>query len=376
MLYVPGAEGFRLSELMSVVPCLNHRFNFPHIANVMLQQMRSTKRHCSCVQRTLEDKARKEGQPVESTSHVQHQKEGGVAGAGQTPRRQVDNKKTVWAYEISNVVTAYKWMLNNRSKDYAKCCDAVIVYQLKKSKCLPPGLYVYRRRPRHFGCTVERPIAVVEQFNFSRLSASSDLPNVITINMYPGCDNYSAMYIVTRKHGRLTPEYGNRIFGEAAALGLIEPQSLGNVLASERYGVALRTERMYVLDLRWRGFDTQTACVDAIPKVKGLKAIMWSNHNNNVQDIECRVLSWIFGHSNELPLEVQMVDNTPEALGVRYILLDMETFTGALPQPPREDASFFIHTYFTGDLARATAAVGEFAGSKSRMGSPCRDFDF
>lgn len=366
MVYVPGAEGFRLTEMMSVAPCSDHRFNFAHSVHVLLQRTSgSAKVRCPCDQRT-DGKA---GDIVRRVDHVRHDRVSARAAA----YRARSGGRSLWAFEMSQVVTAYRWILNHRSTDYTKCCDAVVVYQIQRSKWLPPGLYVYRRRPTHFGCTVDRPVAVIEQFNLNRTAVDPELPNAITIDMFPGCDNYSAMYIVTRKQSRLTPEYGNRIFGEAAALGIVESvHPPGYMSASERYEVAIRTERMYVLDLRWKAFDTRTRCVHAIPRIKGMKAILWSNHNGDVQNTECKVLSWLFGHSNELPSDVQMVDYTAETLGVRYILVDMDTFTGVLPQPPRAGMSFFTHTHFTGDLATATAAIGHVTGPRSRMGSPCQ----
>lgn len=373
MVYVPGAEGFRLTEMMSVTPCPTHRFNFAHTVGILLMKQYTAsapgKKRCPCVQRT-------ERKPIDKgvLRQVDHvRRDSTIAGC-----RNVSGKGVLWALEISPVVTAYKWILQNLSKDYTKCCEAVVVYQLKKSRWLPPGLYVYRKKPAHFGCTVERPIAVIEQFNFNRTCAESDLPNAITIDIFPGCNNYSAMYIVMRKQSRLTPEYGNRLFGEATAMGLMDlshhpPEGIS---ASERYEVAIRTDRMYVLDMRWRAFDTRTACVQAIPKIKNMKAIFWSNHTGNVQETECKVLSWIFGHSNELPLEVNMVDYTAQNLEVRYMLVDMNAYSGELPQPPRRDMSFFVHTFFDGDETLALDAMGVVTSPKSRMGSPCSDNRF
>lgn len=371
MVYIPGAEGFPLTKMMSVTPCPSHRFSFAHSVSVLMQQHACApfKKLCPCVQRT-------EGKTVDKGARQVDHVRRDLTAAG--PQIAPGGKGVLWALEISQVVTAYRWILNNRSTHYAKCCDAVVVYQMKKSRWLPPGLYVYRKKPAHFGCTVERPIAVIEQFNFNMSRAVPELPNAITIDIFPGCNNYSTMYIVMRKHSRLTPKYGNRIFGEGAAMDVMDmthhpPEG---IVASERYEVAIRTERMYVLDMRWRAFDTLTACVQAIPKIKGMKAIFWSNHNGNVQETECKVLSWIFGHCNELPPEVNMVDNTAETLEVRYMLVNMDTYPGELPQPPRRDMSFFTHTFFDGDHNLALAAAGVVMSPKSRMGSPCDDKPF
>lgn len=294
-------------------------------------------------------------------------------GSGSTTR-------TLWAYEMENVVTAYRWLMQNRSREYPKCCEAVIVYQLRKSQSLPPGLYVYRNRPSHFGCTEERPLTVVDQFNFVSQSEQfrswEGLPSTITIDMFPGRENFSVLYVISRKLAIHVPEYGNRMFGEARALGIVEPCSTMNAIACEHHEVAMRTERVCVIDLRWKGFDTQTACMKAIPRVRGLQAVVWSNHSDKYQEIECEVLAWLFALKNELPREVHMIDYKREALGVRYILMDMETFPGVLPKPPSRNVSFFIHTYFMGDLTLATNAIGEVPGTRSRMGSPCPNASF
>lgn len=128
---------------------------------------------------------------------------------------------------------------------------------------------------------------------------------------------------------------------------------------------------MCVIDLRWKSFDTKSACIKAIPRVRGLHAVVWSNHSRDIQDIECKVLMWLFGLSNDLPKEVQMIDYKREVLGLRYILMDTDTFPGVLPHPPSRKTSFFIHTYFMGDFKLATNAIGEVRGDRSRLASPC-----
>lgn len=376
-MYVPRAEGFDLTELKAVTPCSTHRFNFRHTADMLLRHACKTTQ-CCCVSRNPKDKSKEDSDSL-SAVQVKRKKEG---GAGESKR--VHAKKVLWTYEINSLVTAYRWLLENRSREYAKCCDAVIVYQLKRSLCLPPGLYVYRTRPRHFGCILERPIAVVEQFNFVGRLEQAELPKAITIDMFPGRDNFSSMYILTRKlmfedgNKKVIPEYGNRMFGEATALGIVESYGHGSVAACEHHEVAIRTERVCVLDLRWKGLDTKTLCVEAVPKLRGLKAVLWSNHSSDVQEIECKVLTWLFGLANELPREVEMIDYSHEALGVRYILVDMDTFPEVLPKPTCEGVSFYIHTYFTGDLKLARNAIGDVSGTRSRMGSPrpYNSFDF
>lgn len=286
----------------------------------------------------------------------------------------------LWQYEMNHLSTVYKWMLTNRTGRYAKCCTAVVVYQIKASATLPPGFYVYKRKPRHFGCTLERPIEILDQFNFVASECNHSLPNTITVHMFPGRESYSAMYILNRKveSGRpctMIPEYGNRVFGEVAALGILDTRTTDTFTACKHHMVAVRNERMCVLDLRWRAMETKSACLDAIPKVRGLKAVMWSNHSDAVQDVECSILAWLFGLSNTLPKEVQLVDYSDKHLGVRYILVDMDMYPGPLPKPPCSTESCYVHIYFLGDRKHASSAIGKVPASKSRMGSPLEPFE-
>lgn len=370
MVYVPGAEGLRLTDITNskVDSCESHRFTFTNTVRRLMDSAYQDAVPCSCSTHVF-----KGSEHVKGYVHV-------TCVGGE--RRVLDQdttlrirRRTLWAYEMDNVVAAYKWLMHNRTRLYPMCCKAVLVYQLKKSPWLPPGLYIYRTQPAHFGCTQERPLRVVDQFNFRARSHSlrEGLPSAITIDMYPGRDNLSVLYVITRKLAIAIAEYGNRVFGEAKALG-IDPSSSTSACdmrACEHYEVSMRTERACVIDLRWKGFDTKTECIKAIPRVRGMQAVLWSNHTHNIQEVECKVLTWLFGLSNELPREVQMVDYTREDLCVRYIILDMDTFQDALPEPPRGNGVFFIHTHFTGDRAMATKAIGDVSGLRSRMGSPC-----
>lgn len=385
MIYVAGAEGLSLSALTEEIakPCPAHKFNFRHTVATLLQRA-STNERCSCELSPGYSTDRRKNEVPEETRvcpfvggelKTARAKRGGggeaVTGKGDSSG---STRRMLWAYEMDNVVAAYKWLIRNRSRDYPKCCEAVIVYQLKRSQSLPSGLYVYRTQPTHFGCTAERPLMILDQFNFASQqqdSLEAGLPSAIVIKMFPGCENFSALYVISRKLAISAPEYGNRIFGEARALNIIDPCSSTSAISCQHHEVAMRTERMCVLDLRWNGFDTKTACIKAIPRVRGLQAVVWCNHSSEIQDIECNVLTWLFGFSNKLPKEVQLIDYKREALGVRYILMDMDTFPGSLPKPPTKDTSYFTHTYFVGDLNLATHAIGELPECRSRMGSPC-----
>lgn len=245
MVYVPGAEGLCLTDVAegSVNPCLSHRFTFKRTVQIMMDCAHDgVLCPCSSIHRFKDSK----------TTHVSryvHMDCGSGNNGGDdkdtTPRI---HRRTLWAYEMDNVVTAYKWLIQNRTRLYPMCCEAVIVYQLKWSHWLPPGLYINRTQPTHFGCTLERPLKVVDQFNFLSHSHSlregEGLPSAISIEMYPGRENVSVLYVITRKLPISIAEYGNRVFGEARALG-IDPSSSTSARdmgACEHYEVSMRTE--------------------------------------------------------------------------------------------------------------------------------------
>lgn len=382
---MPGAEGFSLNDLAeeTVKPCSAHKYSFKHSA-AMLSRCASKNTQCSCESSyDVDCRQTVTSQKKERVSLFVHDAPKKASGERQRGGgRGGDNgsvpiMRTLWAYEMDNVVTAYRWLIQNRSHKYPKCCEAVIVYQLKKSRNLPPGLYVYRTPPFHFGCTAERPLSVIDQFNFVSHSNSfgnrEGLPSTITIQMFPGYENLSVMYVIRRECDIRVHEYGNRMFGEATAIGVTDSSSARNAISCQHHDVAMRTNRACVIDLRWKGFDTKTSCLKAIPRVCGLRALLWSNHSSNFQEIEAKVLTWIFGLCNELPKEVQMVDYANTRYGIRYLLIEMETFTRVLPDPPNRNATFFMHTHFEGDFNLAMMTIGEVPPVRSRMGSPCRD---
>ena len=381
MVYIPAAEGFKLRDLKEELvntACPAHRYSFGHAVRTLRQHAFKETR-CSCESVSC-SKPRKDCLEEQHVAPFVPDATGNACmlrgGARRGTNAGSGSSGMLWAYELDTVVMAHSWLMRNRSLKYPRCCGAMLVYQLKKSPSLPPGLYVYRTHPRHFGCIVERPLTVVEQFNFDghqkRFSSrGEELPGDITIDMFPGHENLSALYVINRNLAVSPREYGNRMYGEARALDLITRCSTPPEIACEYHEVAVRTERMCVIDLRWRAFDTKTSCINAIPKLRGLQAVVWSNHSNNVQDIECKVLAWLFSQANELPNEVQMVDHRNELHGIRYILMDMDTFHVHLPEPPSRNESFFMHTSFTGDVDLATSTIGRVSGNRSRMGSPC-----
>ena len=376
MMYVPGAEGVRPSDLLDerVKTCSEHKFNFRHTIRLLAQHAPRNGTSCSCGQSpSLEQQEKREvwrtSMRAPFVTYGDHVSPGGRVAC--STRYKPAAITTLWAYELDHVVTAYRWLMHNRHK-FTKCCSAVIVYQLTESASLPAGLYVYMSLPAHLGCTLKRPLAVVDQFNFSgshEMTFGSMVP-AITLDMFPGRDSFSAVYVIKRTLGLNATEYSNRLFGEAMVLNLIHPCAAANATSCNHYEVAIRTERVFVLDLRWKGFNTKSACVKAVPKIRGLQAVIWSNHLANSQDIECAVLAWLFDMVNELPKEVQLIDNSNHPVGVRYILMDVTKFTGKLPQAPDRENSWFIHVHFSGDVQLALAAIGTLAISTSRMGSP------
>ena len=161
------------------------------------------------------------------------------------------------------------------------------------------------------------------------------------------------------------------MYGEALALGLTDP-SVGAELCTN-HNVAVRNDRMCVMDLRWNSFNTRTECVNAIPRVKGLRGLFWSNHISETLKIEREVLFWLFGYTNELPREVHTADNQDEKHNVKYLLLDLTRFHEDLPQPPSKTTSWFRHIYFEGDFDIATYAIGIVPEGMRRISTPVKD---
>lgn len=354
MLYAVGAVGVNLRELSLPTDsrCAMHKYNLETAIDALLKEGKKGKR---CVRRRRGDGASTE----DST-------------AAKRSRACSWNTSTLWAYELEPVVNAYRWLWQNRSSLYSQCCDAVVVCQMKRSESLPPGLYVYMTCPRPSCChyTAERPLAVIDQFHGSAPGTHTNVP---AIYMYPGKDSFSAMYVVRRRlvgvnNDCKTVKYGNRMYGEALALRLINPFA-GDELCTS-HNVALRNDHMYVMDLRWNSFNTRSECVKAIPRSKGLRGLFWANHTCDPQEIERQVLFWLFGFNNELPREVNTLENENEKHSVTYLLLDLTRFQEDLPQPPSKDESWFLHVYFEGDFDIATYAIGIVPDGMSRISTP------
>lgn len=388
-LYVPGAEGVNLKSLRedTLHLCSSHRFNFRRAVAELIAHAPKDER-CSCETGRVSFKSSSLGKEMRAaadevvkadTPGARRRGRGSHADDGSREKSRGRQARFLWAYELEPVAAAYRWLIRHRSASYPKCCDAVLVYQIERSRSLPPGLYVYRSRPSHFGCSKQRPLTVVDQFNFvadrrptlKQKPGDGRLPDAITIDAFPGRDNFSALYVIGRRIALPAPEYGNRLFGEAVALGLIDPGSSAKAISCEHHQVAMRTEQACVIDLRWNAFDVMSSCLNAVPKIRGMHAVVWSNHVEDPQKTESDVLTWLFGYSNTLPRSVHTVDYKNETLGIRYILLDTDGFNGTMPEPPDGNVSCFVHTYFEGDERFASAAVGEVPGTASRMGSPC-----
>ncbi|KAK2821885.1 hypothetical protein Q5P01_021950 [Channa striata] len=123
---------------------------------------------------------------------------GSHADDGSREKSRGRQARFLWAYELEPVAAAYRWLIRHRSASYPKCCDAVLVYQIERSRSLPPGLYVYRSRPSHFGCSKQRPLTVVDQFNFvadrrptlKQKPGDGRLPDAITIDARSGAGQF------------------------------------------------------------------------------------------------------------------------------------------------------------------------------------------
>ncbi|KAK2814508.1 hypothetical protein Q5P01_000307 [Channa striata] len=184
-LYVPGAEGVNLKSLRedTLHLCSSHRFNFRRAVAAELIATLGDER---CSWRPVADPA---------------------------PERELPQVRA----------------------------RRVLVYQIERLGACPA--YTYRSGRLSLRCSKQRPLTVVDQFNFvadrrptlKQKPGDGRLPDAITIDAFPGRDNFSALYVIGRRIALPAPEYGNRLFGEAVALGLIDPGSSAKAISREHH---------------------------------------------------------------------------------------------------------------------------------------------
>ncbi|KAK2813584.1 hypothetical protein Q5P01_000741 [Channa striata] len=376
-LYVPGAEGVNLKSLRedTLHLCSSHRFNFRRAVAELIAHAPKDER-CSCENGRVSVKSSSLGKEMRAAADEVVKAD--TPGASRRGRGSLAREKPRTPGSIPVGLRARARGRRVQVADPAQ--------ERELPQVLRRGVGV---SDRTLSEPAPRPIRVqVAPLSLRLLEAEASdrggsvqlrgrpkgdgrLPDAITIDAFPGRDNFSALYVIGRRIALPAPEYGNRLFGEAVALGLIDPGSSAKAISCEHHQVAMRTEQACVIDLRWNAFDVMSSCLNAVPKIRGMHAVVWSNHAEDPQKTESDVLTWLFGYSNTLPRSVHTVDYKNETLGIRYILLDTDGFNGTMPEPPDGNASCFVHTYFEGDERFASAAVGEVPGTASRMGSPC-----
>lgn len=264
-LYALGVEGMTAKSLLDISPnnlCAEHKFNMGRVTEELMPvaagmganalcicQLAEINKSCRC--RVVNGRARAEPASLR-------------CGRGRERQRRlhyVDKerlKRTFWTLEFQPIANAYQWMIRNRDSRCPKGCECVFVYQTRRSESLPPGFYVYKSRPSHFGCTAQRPLAVLEQFNFE---TSDWVPDTISVEVYPGGDSFSAVHVIDRNFNlRTIPEYSNRLFGEATALDLILDEHRRSAVVCGKHLIVKRTGEVCVIDMHWNAFETWRPC--------------------------------------------------------------------------------------------------------------------
>lgn len=133
-------------------PCSEHKFTFKHtIAKLSIPASKG--KRCSCQSSTHKHHGK-------SSPFIQGQKEqSGKRTLGGDNRK----KRVLWVYEMDNLVIAYKWLMQTRSRRYTKCSDAMIVYQLLQlqipTSCWSLAFWYYLpglgcHQPTPFSCKI------------------------------------------------------------------------------------------------------------------------------------------------------------------------------------------------------------------------------
>ncbi|KAJ8399848.1 hypothetical protein AAFF_G00405780 [Aldrovandia affinis] len=216
----------------------------------------------------------------------------------------------------------------------------------RKSYGLPPGLYLYSQPRPENGKLLE----VLEQHG---VSVADSIPATLTVRVFPGTDNCSAT---------------NRLYGDAQALEVLK--SGGRYIGCDLVDTGLRNSQRCVVDLRWKASDLLSECCAAVPRIRGLKAVVWQN-DSEPRAAETSVVPWLRGFGN-LHARVSLIDYTQEHYVFAYMIADLDIFPGRaeLPGPLDRRRSYFTHAYVEGDVKLASAVIGKLPNGSMRMSYP------
>lgn len=269
-----------------------------------------------------------------------------------------DLTKLLWAREYSLVERAYKWTMTLRRQNLPGCGLTVLI-RLRKSDGLPPGLYLYSQPQPEIGTLLE----VLEQ---NGVSVAESMPATLSIRVFPGTDPCSAMYIIKRKTEKTVPtEYSNRLYGETMFMGSIEHNV--QPIGCDFLDIGLRNNQKYVVDLRWKAGDLLKDCISAVPKIRGLKAVVWRNDHDSYA-LEESIVAWIHGSMNPLDPRTTIIDYSAEQFDFAFRTEKVSRLD--LPEPPDRMRSYFTHTYVEGDVDLASTVIGKLPNGSMRMGYP------
>ncbi|KAK2813479.1 hypothetical protein Q5P01_000848 [Channa striata] len=226
------------------------------------------------------------------------------------------------------------WLIRH-GRELPQVLRRVLVYQIERSRACP-GLSCTGRAPLA-GCSKQRPLTVVDQFNRGRPKARSNRSRAAEgcgrhhHRRVPGRDNFSALCVIGAG-SRCRARCGNRLFGEAVALGLIDrvpprsdllraPPSGHADRASVRDRPALERVRRHELVSERRAED-HGACGG------------WCGQpRRRPQKTESGVLAWLLGTATRCP--VPSAGNGPTGPSDRWLVAARALHAGALGVTPR-----------------------------------------
>ena len=344
-MFICGAVGKPLEEL-----CLYQedvcKLHVNSIHSILENLARSNSEDTLCGQDDLQRKRKKSS--VKSRLFIESR---GVA-------IRDDLTKLLWASESLLVARAYQWIMTLRRQNLPGCSMTVLV-RLRKSDCLPPGIYLYSRPRPETGTLLE----VLEQCG---VSVAENIPATLSIRLFPGTNPCSAMYIIKRKKEKtLFTEYSNRLYGETLCMGSIEHNV--KTIGCNLLDIGMRNDQKYVVDLRWKAGDLLKDCIAAVPKIHGLRAVLWHNDHNSYA-LEESVVAWIHGSMNPLDPRMTVIDHSAERFD--FAFRTEKVSRSDLPEPPDRRRSYFACTYVEGDVDLASAVIGKLPIGSMRMGHP------
>ncbi|KAK2814217.1 hypothetical protein Q5P01_000664, partial [Channa striata] len=276
-LYVPGAEGVNLKSLRedTLHLCSSHRFNFRRaVAELIatlgdaallgdrpgLAQVLFLERRCARAP-TRSPKPTRRATPPRA--------------AGRTRRRLAREKPdarldSCGLTKPEPAAAAHRWLIRTERATPSAATRVGV------SDRTPRACPAYTRTGRASLTSLlkQRPLTVVDQFNSwqTKAHAQTEAGRRKAAGRHhhrraPGRDNFSALYVIGRRIALPAPEYGNRLFGEAAGARPDRPGSSAGDLPRAPPRPCGPSKRG-VIDPRWNALDAMSSWFERRIKIR------------------------------------------------------------------------------------------------------------